>query len=206
MADIYLIVILAIVTILLVGFLPIIYFTFRENWARLGKFNKLNAANLRSKIDVLIEEVLDAVTFFHRRKIGCLIVFRGKENLSNLITDEGVAMQSSLSADLIKCVFVCKEVQLHDGVMLIDRNWKIEACSVFFRIKKMLSPGSENKVKRYGTRHLVAQQIAFNSDAAVIVVSETHGQITYIHKKKLTFENIKIPLLRKKLKEKFDDN
>lgn len=198
-------VLLVLVVLILLSLIPIFYFTFRDYFARfrLRNFNvNESLGRTRDQIDSLIEEIVDSVNYFHAKKIGCLLVLCGKSSLNQLITDEGVEINGNVSADLIKCIFSCKEVQLHDGALLIDRNWKIVSCSVFFRVKKMFR---NQPVKKYGTRHLVARQVAYDSDAAVIVVSETNGQITFIHNKKLSFDNISLDLLRQKLKERIYD-
>ena len=200
-----LIVLLVLVVLILLSLIPIFYFTFRDYFSqfRLRNFNTNQPlARSRDQIDALIEEIIGSVSYFNTKKIGCLIILCAQSNLNHLITDEGVEINGNVSADLIKCIFSCKEVQLHDGALLIDRNWKIRSCSVFFRIKKMFR---RQPVKKYGTRHLVARQVAYDSDAAIIVVSETNGQITFIHNKKLSFDNINLDFLRQKLKERIYD-
>ncbi len=200
MTDALLIVILTVVILVFLSLIPIFYLTFRDYFSRLSlnKFNSNFKNTKNNKIDSLIEQLLDAVNYFKQKKIGCLIVLSRSSNLNNLITDEGVEINGNLSSDLIKVIFTCKEIQLHDGALLINQDWQITSCSVFFRVKKTFKPLIK---KPSGTRHLVATQIAFDSNAAVIVVSETTGEITYIHNKKLTFKDIELETLRQKLKE-----
>lgn len=124
MTDALLIGILIIVILVFFSLIPIFYLTFRDYFSRLSlnKFNSNFKNPKNNKIDSLIEQLLDAVNYLHKNKIGCLIVLSRSSNLNNLITDEGVEINGNLSADLIKVIFTCKEIQLHDGALLINQN------------------------------------------------------------------------------------
>ncbi|BFH65396.1 MULTISPECIES: diadenylate cyclase CdaA [Paenibacillus] len=118
----------------------------------------------------LIGEIIKAVNYLARRKIGALIVFERQTGL-NEYTESGIPMQSMVSSQLLINIFI-PNTPLHDGAVIIQNNL-ISAAACYL-------PLSENPFisKELGTRHRAAIGISEVGDAVSIVVSEETGQIS----------------------------
>ncbi|MEC0372749.1 diadenylate cyclase CdaA [Paenibacillus chibensis] len=118
----------------------------------------------------LIGEVIKAVNYLARRKIGALIVFERQTGL-NEYTESGIPMQSMISSQLLINIFI-PNTPLHDGAVIIQNN-QIAAAACYL-------PLSENPFisKELGTRHRAAIGISEVGDAVSVVVSEETGQIS----------------------------
>ncbi|MGN7360691.1 diadenylate cyclase CdaA [Paenibacillus sp. SAF-054] len=118
----------------------------------------------------LIGEVIKAVNYLARRKIGALIVFERQTGL-NEYTESGIPMQSIVSSQLLINIFI-PNTPLHDGAVIIQSN-QIAAAACYL-------PLSENPFisKELGTRHRAAIGISEVGDAVSVVVSEETGQIS----------------------------
>ncbi|MCJ8014587.1 diadenylate cyclase CdaA [Paenibacillus sp. KQZ6P-2] len=118
----------------------------------------------------LIGEVIKAVNYLARRKIGALIVFERQTGL-NEYTESGIPMQSMVSSQLLINIFI-PNTPLHDGAVIIQNN-QISAAACYL-------PLSENPFisKELGTRHRAAIGISEVGDAVSVVVSEETGQIS----------------------------
>jgi diadenylate cyclase len=116
-----------------------------------------------------IGEVMKAVNYLARRKIGALIVFERETGLSDYY-DTGIKMESALSSELLINVFI-PNTPLHDGAVIIRGN-QIMAAGCYL-------PLSENPFisKELGTRHRAAIGVTEVSDAISIAVSEETGQV-----------------------------
>lgn len=112
----------------------------------------------------LIGEVIKAVNYLARRKIGALIVFERQTGL-NEYTESGIPMQSMVSSQLLINIFI-PNTPLHDGAVIIQNN-QIAAAACYL-------PLSENPFisKELGTRHRAAIGISEVGDAVSVVVSE----------------------------------
>jgi len=117
-----------------------------------------------------IHEVIKAVNYLSRRKIGALIVFERETGLSDY-SDTGIKMESHLSAELLINVFI-PNTPLHDGAVII-RGPQIVAAGCYL-------PLSENPFisKELGTRHRAGIGITEVSDAISIIVSEETGTVS----------------------------
>lgn len=117
-----------------------------------------------------IGEIIKAVNFLSRRKIGALIVFERNTGL-NEYTESGIRMQSVISSQLLINIFI-PNTPLHDGAVIIQGH-RISAAACYL-------PLSENPFisKELGTRHRAAIGISEVGDAVSIVVSEETGQIS----------------------------
>ncbi|WP_186325170.1 diadenylate cyclase, partial [Bacillus pumilus] len=65
------------------------------------------------QLNKLIGEVIKAVNYLARRKIGALIVFERETGL-NEYTESGIPMQSMVSSQLLINIFI-PNTPLHDG-------------------------------------------------------------------------------------------
>ncbi|MDR9856975.1 diadenylate cyclase CdaA [Paenibacillus sp. VCA1] len=122
------------------------------------------------ELNKLIGEVIKAVNYLARRKIGALIVFERQTGL-NEYTESGIPMQSMVSSQLLINIFI-PNTPLHDGAVIVQNN-QIAAAACYL-------PLSENPFisKELGTRHRAAIGISEVGDAVSIVVSEETGQIS----------------------------
>lgn len=117
-----------------------------------------------------INEVIKAVNYMARRKIGALIVFERTTGLNEYI-ESGIKMESTISSELLINVFI-PNTPLHDGAVIV-RNSQIMAAGCYL-------PLSENPFisKELGTRHRAAIGISEVCDAISVVVSEETGQVS----------------------------
>jgi len=121
-------------------------------------------------VQIRIQEVIKAVNYLSRRKIGALIVFERETGLSDY-SDTGIRMESHLSAELLINVFI-PNTPLHDGAVII-RGPQIVAAGCYL-------PLSENPFisKELGTRHRAGIGVTEVSDAVSIIVSEETGMVS----------------------------
>ncbi|UQZ33650.1 TIGR00159 family protein [Paenibacillus sp. PK3_47] len=122
------------------------------------------------EISKLVGEVIKAVNYLSKRKIGALIVFERATGL-NEYTESGIPMGSAVSSELLINIFI-PNTPLHDGA-LIMQNGQIAAAACYL-------PLSENPFisKELGTRHRAAIGISEVADSVSVVVSEETGQIS----------------------------
>lgn len=117
-----------------------------------------------------IGEIIKAVNYLSRRKIGALIVFERDTGL-NEYTESGTMMESRISSELLINLFI-PNTPLHDGAVIVRGN-QIMAAGCYL-------PLSENPFisKELGTRHRAAIGITEVCDAVAVAVSEETGQIS----------------------------
>lgn len=124
-----------------------------------------------AKEEFTIHEILEALEYFSKNKIGAILVFKNLDELSNIISG-GVSLNSEINSKILISIFQ-KESPLHDGAIIIDKN-KIRYASVIL-------PHSESLPYQLteGTRHRAGIGITEESDAMSIIVSEETGQISF---------------------------
>lgn len=117
-----------------------------------------------------INELIKAVNYLAKRKIGALIVFERDTGL-NEYTESGIKMESRMSSELLINIFI-PNTPLHDGAVII-RGGQIAAAACYL-------PLSENPFisKELGTRHRAAIGVSEVTDAISVVVSEETGQVS----------------------------
>ncbi|WP_042229026.1 diadenylate cyclase CdaA [Paenibacillus popilliae] len=135
-----------------------------------GKILGRRTAVDEDEIARIIGELIKAVNYMSRRKIGALIVFERTTGL-NEYTESGIVMESRLSSELLINIFV-PNTPLHDGAVIV-RGTQIAAAACYL-------PLSENPFisKELGTRHRAAIGISEVSDAISVIVSEETGQVS----------------------------
>jgi diadenylate cyclase len=139
----------------------------------------------------IISQIVKAVEFLAKRKIGALIVIERNIGLSEFM-ETGITLQAEINADLIVSLFH-KKALIHDGALII-RDKKIGAVSCML-------PLTENKnLGSLGTRHRAAIGLSEVSDALIIVVSEETGYISIAENgqltRKLTLQAVQTHLLK----------
>ena len=119
-----------------------------------------------------ISEVVLAVQQMAASKTGALLVIRRRDNLASIMAT-GDIIDARVSQRLIMNIFF-KNSPLHDGAMVIGGD-RIMAARCTLPITDRLDIPAA-----YGMRHKAALGVAEQCDAAVIVVSEETGQITFV--------------------------
>ena len=118
----------------------------------------------------MIYEIMNAIDYLRKSRIGALIVIEREVSLNDYIV-RSKGIYADISSELLISIFFPRN-PLHDGGVIIQGNRITSAGAVF--------PISLNtKInKRLGTRHRAALGISEESDAIAIVVSEETGKIS----------------------------
>jgi len=126
----------------------------------------------RRKESTSIELLSEVVFELASTRTGALVVFQGKEDLSEIVGD-GIPWQGLISREMIKTIF-WENNPVHDGAILIDGNR--------VRLVGCILPLSHRKDLPiyFGTRHRAAVGLAEVSDSLTIVVSEERGKVTVV--------------------------
>lgn len=118
----------------------------------------------------LVYEVMSAVDYLRKSRIGALIVLERDISLNEYI-ERSKPIYADISSELLISIFFPRN-PLHDGGVIIQGN-KITSAGVVFPIS------INSKIsKKLGTRHRAAIGISEESDAIAIVVSEETGKIS----------------------------
>ena len=118
----------------------------------------------------LVYEIINAVEYLKKNRIGALIVLERDYSLAQYI-EPANKLYADISSELLISIFFPNN-PLHDGGVIIQGDKITCAGSVF--------PTSMNPSisKRLGTRHRAALGISESTDAIAIVVSEETGRIS----------------------------
>ena len=118
----------------------------------------------------LVYEVMSAVDYLRKSRIGALIVLERDISLNEYI-ERSKPIYADISSELLISIFFPRN-PLHDGGVIIQGNKITSAGAVFpISINSKIS-------KKLGTRHRAAIGISEESDALAIVVSEETGKIS----------------------------
>lgn len=131
----------------------------------------------------LVYEVINAVDYLRKSKIGALIVIERDVSLLDYI-NKAKSLYADLSSELLISIFFPNN-PLHDGAVIIQGN-RISCAGAVFPTSNSISVN-----KRLGTRHRAALGVAEETDAIGIVVSEETGRISIAVKGEL-FYNLTI--------------
>ncbi len=127
----------------------------------------------------MVYEVINAVDYLRKERIGALIVIERDISLGNYI-DRAKKLYADLTSDLLIAIFY-EGNPLHDGGVIIQGDRITCAGAVF-------PTSSSQKInKRLGTRHRAALGLAEETDAICIVVSEETGRISVALKGELLY-------------------
>ena len=118
----------------------------------------------------LVYEMVNAIDYLRKERIGALIVIERDISLGNYI-DKAKKLYADLSSDLLIAIFY-EGNPLHDGGVIIQGDRITCAGAVF-------PTSSSSKLnRRLGTRHRAALGLAEETDAICIVVSEETGRVS----------------------------
>lgn len=118
----------------------------------------------------LVYEIMNAVEYLRKSRIGALIVIERDVSLNDYI-ERSKKIYADISSELLISIFFPRN-PLHDGGVIIEGN-KITSAGAVFPIS------INSKInKRLGTRHRAAIGISEESDCISLVVSEETGKIS----------------------------
>lgn len=118
----------------------------------------------------LVYEVMSAIDYLRKSRIGALIVIERDISLNEYI-ERSKPIYADISSELLISIFFPRN-PLHDGGVIIQGNKITSAGAVFpISINSKIS-------KKIGTRHRAAIGISEESDAIAVVVSEETGKIS----------------------------
>ena len=118
----------------------------------------------------MVYELINAIDYLRKKKIGGLIVIERDISLANYI-DKAKKLYADLSSDLLIAIFY-EGNPLHDGGVIIQGDRITCAGAVF------PTSNSPKINRRLGTRHRAALGLAEETDAICIVVSEETGRVS----------------------------
>ncbi len=116
-----------------------------------------------------IEIIVDSVFEMAQRRCGALIVFPGKEDLSDVVRG-GIPWKGMITKEMITSIF-WPDNPVHDGAAVVQGDQ--------IRVVGAILPLSDRDdlPSHYGTRHRAASGLADATDSLVIVVSEERGDV-----------------------------
>ena len=127
----------------------------------------------------MVYEIINAVEYLKKNKIGALIVIERDYSLAQFI-EPANKIYADISSELLISIFWPNN-PLHDGGAIIQGDKITCAGSVF---PTSMNP---NISKRLGTRHRAALGISEISDAIALVVSEETGRVSIAIKSELNY-------------------
>lgn len=139
----------------------------------------------------LVYEIVNAVDYLRKERIGALIVLERDISLGNYI-DKAKKLYADLSSDLLIAIFY-EGNPLHDGGVIIQGDRITCAGAVF------PTSNSPKLNRRLGTRHRAALGLSEETDAISIVVSEETGRVSIALKGEmlynLTLDDVRMMLI-----------
>ena len=139
----------------------------------------------------LVYEIINAIDYLRKERIGALIVLERDISLGNYI-DKAKKLYADLSSDLLIAIFY-EGNPLHDGGVIIQGDRITCAGAVF------PTSSSPKLNRRLGTRHRAALGLAEETDAICIVVSEETGRVSIALKGdmlyNLTLDDVRLLLI-----------
>ena len=127
----------------------------------------------------LVYEIIQAMDYLRKQRIGALIVLERDISLGNYI-DKAKKLYADLTSDLLIAIFY-EGNPLHDGGAIIQGD-RISCAGAVF------PTSSSSKInKRLGTRHRAALGISEETDCISLVVSEETGRLSVAIKGELYY-------------------
>ena len=123
-----------------------------------------------SEREKIVFEIMRAIEYLKRNRIGALIVIEREISLQQYI-EPATKIYADLSYDLLETLFF-PNGPMHDGGVIIQGD-RITCAGAVFKTSM-----DTNINKRLGTRHRAALGIAEETDAIALVVSEENGRIS----------------------------
>jgi diadenylate cyclase len=143
------------------------FFEWLSVWGRLSRAQK---DFLPSSV---ADQIVDALTYLAKQKIGALIVLPGQQGIDSLVQG-GVALDGRVSTALLLSLFDPSSPG-HDGAVILEAD-RVRKFSVHLPLAERFE-----HYGNLGTRHRAALGLAERSDALVVAVSEERGTISVAH-------------------------
>ncbi|MBM9603189.1 diadenylate cyclase CdaA [Desulfopila inferna] len=133
-----------------------------------------------------IDEVISAVFYLAKRRIGALIILERDTGLGDYV-ESGFDLNAKLTKELLVSIFMPVS-PLHDGGVIISKGRIKTAGSIL--------PLTRNPYisKRFGTRHRAAIGLSEETDAIILVVSEETQNVSLVQHGALTAVNDELAL------------
>ena len=157
----------------------------RRALVRIGEARLFRGSNLRRAR--VIEELLGAVGYLSKNKIGALIAIERQVGLGGIVED-GTRLHAEVSRELINTIFWPGSA-LHDMGVVIQGD-RITAAGVQFPLAE-----GEQFSSELGSRHRAAIGLSQDTDALIIAISEETGTISLAERGQLV-RNLSISGLR----------
>lgn len=137
-------------------------------------------------IDKDLEEIISAVFYLSKRRIGALIILERDTGLRDYV-ESGFELDAILNKELLISIFMPVS-PLHDGGVIVNKGRIQTAGSIL--------PLTQNPYisKKYGTRHRAAIGLSEETDAVVLVVSEETQEVSLVQHGALTAVSDEIAL------------
>jgi diadenylate cyclase len=167
------------IQLLIIGVIVIFQPELRRMMIYLGK-PELLGINLfqqpeERKAEYLIHELVEAIRFLSKSKIGALLVLESPSGNTGSYLEAGTPIDARLSTELLLTIFHPK-TPLHDGAVILSPENRIAAAGVLLPLTE------DPKLSwQYGTRHRAAIGLTEVTDSYCIVVSEETGNISLVH-------------------------
>ncbi|MEN8190857.1 MAG: diadenylate cyclase CdaA [Thermodesulfobacteriota bacterium] len=155
----------------------------------------------RDMVEKDIDEMVRAVLYLAKRRIGALIIVERESGLRDFV-ESGFELDANLSKELLISIFMPVS-PLHDGGVIVRKGRILTAGSIL--------PLTQNPYvnKRFGTRHRAGIGLSEETDAVVIIVSEEtqeislvqHGALTAMHDEITLSNSLKAIFLLKDSRE-----
>lgn len=117
-----------------------------------------------------IENITESIYQMGKKRIGALIVFPGKEDISEVVHG-GIPWNGTISQEMLVSIFWPKN-PVHDGAVIVTGN-RVAEVGVLLPLSQR-----QDLPSFYGTRHRAAAGLAERTDALVVAVSEERGRVT----------------------------
>ncbi len=119
-----------------------------------------------------IEEIINAIYYLAKRKIGALIILERDMGLQEFV-ESGTELDAHLSKEILISIFMPVS-PLHDGGVIISKG-KVQTAGCIL-------PLTQNPYisRKYGTRHRAALGLSEETDSVILVVSEETQEVSMV--------------------------
>ncbi len=148
----------------------------RRALVRLGEARLFKQTGLRRAR--VIEELISAMQYLSRNKIGALIAIERRVGLRGIV-EQGTRLDAEVTKQLLDTIFWPGSA-LHDMGVVIQGD-RIVAAGVQFPLAD-----GENIPQELGSRHRAAMGLSQETDALILIVSEETGTISISERGELT--------------------
>lgn len=135
------------------------------------KIKKVNS-DTQTDFNTFVNNMVIAVEWLSKNKVGALITIERKNSLSDFIKS-GTTLNAAFTPELVESIFY-EGTRLHDGALIVQ-DTRIIAAAVYY------PPSNNTFVGKFGARHRAAIGISEITDSITIIVSEETGRVAIAH-------------------------